>query len=239
MDKAGRADYHGMTPHAHWDEVWNETMWDITIIGAIYIAISIVFMFIYRRKAHGERGHWPTLSGQAQIGWLIIPVMLFLGDDLYLFVKGWDLHNQYREVPADAAEVKLTGSMWSWTYELENGIETYDELVVPVGKPVILRMSSDDVVHSHYMVRYRVTEDLMPGRVTYQWFMPDQIGESVVTCREYCGEGHSKMFGKVRVLSQADYDSWVGSQLGEAPKDDAKTVAATTDGGSRSVEKQI
>lgn len=216
MEKAHRADYMGLTPHAHWDEVWYETMLDITVIGVIFTVVSVAFMIIYRRKGHGERGHLPKLSPQAKIGWVVIPCMLFLGDDLYLYVKGFDLHNHMREVPPNASEVKLTGAMWSWTYENEQGVETYDELRVPVGKPVVLRMHSDDVVHSHYMNKYRVTEDLMPGRVTYQWFMPDEVGTSVVTCREYCGENHSRMYGKIIVMTQADYDAWVASELGNA-----------------------
>jgi len=222
---AWRDDYMGWTPHAHWDAVWHETMLDITVIGVVFTIVTIAFMVMYRRRGHGERGHLPVLSGQAKLGWVVIPCMLFLADDLFLFVKGWDLHNHYREVPADAKEVKVTAAMWSWTYEDGNGIETYDELVVPVGQATVLRMISDDVLHGHYMNRYRVTEDVMPGRVTYQWFMPDQVGESIVTCREYCGENHSRMAGKVKVLSQADYAAWVASELGTAAADKTEASA--------------
>lgn len=225
---AHRADYMGWTPHAHWDEVWHETMMDITVIGVVFTIVSVAFMFIYRRKGHGERGHLPVLSGQAKIGWVVIPCLLFLGDDMFLFAKGWDLHNHYREVPADAQQVKLTAAMWSWTYDYGNGVESYDELRVPVGKAVVMRMISDDVLHSHYMNRYRVTEDVMPGRVTYQWFMPDEVGSSVITCREYCGENHSRMHGKVIVMEQADYDAWVASELADATDAAPATKVAAT-----------
>ncbi|MDX8412437.1 MAG: cytochrome c oxidase subunit II [Mariprofundaceae bacterium] len=231
MPPAHRSDYNGLTPHAHWDAVWHETMLDIIVIGVVFTAITVWFMIKYRRKGHGERGHLPKLSGQARLGWAVLPCMLFLGDDLFLFVKGWDLHNQYREPPADAYEIKVTANMWSWTYEYPNGVETYGELKVPVGKAVVLRMMSEDVLHSHYMNRYRVTEDVMPGRVTYQWFMPDQLGESVVTCREYCGQGHSNMYGKAMVMPQSDWDSWMATELASISPDSGKAtdVAAATD----------
>lgn len=214
MQPARRESYNGMTPHDHWDAVWHETMLDITFIGIVFSAITIWFMLKYRRKGHGERGKWVHLSPQAKIGWAVIPVVLFLADDLFLFVKGWDLHNQYREPPANAYEIKVTASMWNWNYVYPNGVETDNELRVPVGKPVVLRMQSDDVLHSHYMNRYRVTEDVMPGRVTWQWFMPDKLGESVITCREYCGENHSAMYGKAIVMTQADFDAWMVSEGG-------------------------
>ncbi|MES0371346.1 MAG: hypothetical protein ABUK11_03615, partial [Mariprofundaceae bacterium] len=94
--------------------------------------------------------------------------------------------------------------------------------------PVVLRMTSDDVVHSHYMNQFRVTEDLMPGRITWQWIMPDTEGESIVACREYCGENHSRMYGKVKVLSQADYDAFMASEMGEADVAPAAEVAENT-----------
>lgn len=227
MHPASRESYNGLTPHAHWNEVWHETMLDITIFGVIFTVICIGVMLTSLRKPGQKSGSQPKLSSQAAIGWAVIPMVLFLADDLFLYVKGFDLHNHYREVPKNASEVKLTGAMWSWTYDYGNGVETYDELVVPVGSPVVIRMTSDDVVHSHYMNKYRVTEDLMPGRVTWQWMMPDEVGESVITCREYCGENHSRMFGKVRVLSQADYDAFMASEMGlDTSAEAADDVAA-------------
>lgn len=216
MQRTNRVEFEGMTPHAHWDALWDETMWDITIIGIIYFAIAVYFMVRYKRTGHGQVGESPKLSPQAKIGWVVIPCFLFLGDDLFLFAKNFDLHNHYRQVPVNAAEVKVTGSMWNWNYEYPTGVDADGELRVVVGKPVVLRMTSDDVVHSHYLNQFRVTEDVMPGRVTWQWFLPDKLGESVVTCREYCGTNHSKMYGKVIVMTQSDYDAWMQEQLAAA-----------------------
>ncbi|HHM04449.1 MAG TPA: hypothetical protein ENJ19_01740 [Gammaproteobacteria bacterium] len=199
----------GITPHAHYDEVLHHVFLDLAIIGVVFTLVTLYFMFVYKRKHAEEVGTQPRLSTQAMLGWLIIPSALFLADDLYLFVKAWDLHDDYRKVPANAYEIKVTGALWSWSYEYPNGAVSANELVVPVGRPVLLRMTSKDVIHSHYLNKYRVTEDVMPGRVTYEWFMPDEIGESVVTCREYCGMMHSGMYGKVKVVSKEDFDAWL------------------------------
>jgi len=228
MQTAHRNNYEGLTPHAHWDAMWSEVMWDLIVIGVVYFSIAVFFMIRYKRKEHNQVGESPKLSAQAVIGWVVLPCMLFLGDDLFLYVKAFDLHNHMREVPANAQTVKVTGSMWNWNYDYGNGVDTDMELRVPVGKPVVLRMTSDDVVHSHYMNRYRVTEDVMPGRVTWQWFMPDKLGKSVVTCREYCGANHSKMFGHIIVMTQANYDKWMTQALADARAESGQSVASLT-----------
>lgn len=199
-------------PHVQFDELMHEVFWDITILGALLAAVAAYFLFAYRRKSPDQVGKLQKLSPQAALGWMIIPVALFLADDIFLFAKGWELHKQYREVPKGAYEIKVTGAMWSWTYTYPNEVEAYGELRVPANTPILLRMSSEDVIHSHFIHQYRVTEDLMPGRVTYMWFMPDEIGEFVVTCREYCGPGHSGMYGKVIVMAKDDFDSWLSSE---------------------------
>lgn len=202
-----------MTPQAHYEHLMKELYTDLTVIGVVFSIVTLYFLFAYRRKSADHVGAQPKLSTQQVLGWLLIPSMLFLADDLYLFAKAADLHDNMRSVPKDAYEIKATGQMWSWTYEYPNGVTTTNELVVPQGKAVLLRLSSTDVVHSHFLAGYHVTEDAVPGRATYEWFLPDQVGESVVTCREYCGMLHSGMYGKVRVVTPADFENWLGAQV--------------------------
>ncbi|HED13632.1 MAG TPA: hypothetical protein ENI62_08265 [Gammaproteobacteria bacterium] len=235
---ARRASYGGLTPQAHWEELWTEVMWDITIIGGVYILVALVFFFAFKAKSKDGVGASPKLSLQAVIGWVMIPSMLFLGDDLFLYVKAYELHTQMREVPANAQEIKVTASMWNWNYDYGDGVDADNELRVPVGKPVVLRMISEDVIHSHYLDKYHVSEDVMPGRITWEWFMPDKIGKTVITCREYCGPNHSKMFGKLIVLSQKDYDAWMAEELAAVmdKNTSSQQVASITTGAPLSIK---
>jgi len=66
----------------------------------------------------------------------------------------------------------------------------------------------------------------MPGRITYEWFYPNKIGKSVITCREYCGANHSRMFGHVIVMSQADYDAWMENAKAEAKAEVGSRLAS-------------
>jgi len=214
-----------LPPHKHYDQVLHEVLLDLTIIGVVAALITIYFLIAYKRKSPDSVGKAPKLSMQATLGWLIIPSALFLADDFFLFAKAWDLNDNVRKVPANAYEIKVTGALWSWSYEYPNGVSTINELVVPIGKPILLRMTSIDVIHSHYLNRYRVTEDVVPGRISYQWFLPDEKGESVVTCREYCGMMHSSMYGKVNVVSQSDFDRWLQEQAAAATLSQPTPVA--------------
>jgi cytochrome c oxidase subunit 2 len=98
--------------------------------------------------------------------------------------------------------------MWRWDFTYPNGVQVTNELRVPAGKPVMLRMTATDVVHSFYLPDFRVKEDSMPGRVTYLWFYPRKPGEHLATCAEFCGMMHSKMIGKVIVLPPEEFTAW-------------------------------
>ncbi|MBF0309079.1 MAG: hypothetical protein HQL56_06100 [Magnetococcales bacterium] len=206
-----------LDPAEHWDKLWHTLLTDLTIIGTVFAVLAVIFILKFRTTDPNAVGSAPKLTSAQAWGWALIPAFLFMADDFFLSAKGWSLWNIQRQVPAGAMEVKVRGAMWAWSFEYENGISTTymvdskdgDGLVVPVGKPVVLRMTSDDVVHSFFLPKHRVKEDLMPGRITYLWFMPKEVGETFVTCTEYCGLRHSAMYAPVKVLSQADYDTWV------------------------------
>ncbi len=198
-----------ISPTHLWNETWNEILYDLLLIGVPFGLAAIYMMIRYRAKSPGQVGEAVNLSPAAQWGWILIPCALFLADDLLLFGKGWTLWNVQRVVPQNAVEVKVMGRQWSFEFDYGKGITDAD-LVVEVGKPVVLRMQSDDVIHSFGITEYRLKEDLIPGRITYLWFYPDKPNETQVNCVEFCGTGHSVMVSKVRALPTAEYQAWLG-----------------------------
>jgi cytochrome c oxidase subunit 2 len=202
-------------PARGWDRLWREYLVDVTIIFVVFAGLGAWFMWRYRRRSPDEEGNPPQLSRGAAIGWVVIPVFVFMADDFYLAARTWQLWNMYRDVPADRMEVKLESAMWRWDFTYPNGVQATNELRVPAGKPIMLRMTATDVVHSFYLPDFRVKEDSMPGRVTYLWFYPEKTGEYLATCAEFCGMMHSKMIGKVIVVPPAEFAAWYE---GEAKK---------------------
>lgn len=195
-------------PALGWDRLWHEVIVDISIIGVLFALLAAWFIWKYRRRPDRQQGEPPKLSVAAAVAWVVIPVFVFMADDFFLAANGWQLWNTYRDVPADRLEVKLESGMYSWDYTYPNGVQTQNELRVPAGKPIMLRMTSRDTLHSHYIPDFRVKEDSMPGRVTYLWFHPKEPGEHLVTCAEFCGVMHSYMAGKIIALPPAEFEAW-------------------------------
>lgn len=195
-------------PAAGWDHMWSEVLIDISLMGGLFAIVLTYLIWKYRRQPGVAGGGAPKLSVGAAIGWAIVPAFIFIADDLFIAANGWQLWNLQRTVPADRLEVQLESGMYSWDYTYPNGVRTQNVLRVPAGKPVLLRMTSRDTIHSHYMPDFKIKEDSMPGRITYLWFYPKAPGKHLVTCNEYCGVSHSYMSGQVEVMAPEKYQAW-------------------------------
>ncbi len=205
-------------PARGWDKLWHEVLIDISIMGILFAAVTLYFVYKYRRRSADETGASPRLTRVQAVGWALIPAFIFMADDFFLAANGWQLWNKYRQVPEDRLEIKLESGMYSWDYTYPNGMQTQNDLVVPAGKPVMLRMTSRDTIHSHFIPHFRVKEDSMPGRVTYLWFYPREPGEHRVVCGEYCGLMHSYMVGKLTVLPPEEFNAWYETESGRLAK---------------------
>jgi cytochrome c oxidase subunit 2 len=199
------------SPTDAWNHLWKEVLIDLFIIGGLFAIATVVMLVKYRAKSPDAVGDGPVFSSGQMWAWILVPAALFMADDFMLSAKGWSLWNIQREVPAGAMEVKVTASQWFFEFQYEGGV-TSDELVVPVGKPVVLRMTATDVVHSFGLNEYRLKEDVMPGRVTYMWFLPSKPQVTKVLCVEFCGTGHAEMNAPVRAVPQAEFDAWLAKK---------------------------
>jgi cytochrome c oxidase subunit 2 len=93
---------------------------------------------------------------------------------------------------------------------------TINNLYVPVNKPVILRMTSKDVIHDFQVTNFRNKQDILPGSMQTLWFEPDQTGKYEIGCAQLCGVGHTQMIGNVWVETPEDYKEWEREQIEEA-----------------------
>jgi cytochrome c oxidase subunit 2 len=86
------------------------------------------------------------------------------------------------------------------------------DLHLPLGKPVKVLLRSLDVLHDFYVPEFRAKMDMVPGQVTYFWFIPTRTGTFEALCFELCGLGHPNMRAKVVVEKESDYQSWLLQQ---------------------------
>lgn len=96
-------------------------------------------------------------------------------------------------------------------------ITTINRLNMPIGKPVVVHLSTKDVIHSFALPEMRIKQDTTPGISQPVWFTPTVIGEWDIACSQLCGLGHSRMRGVYAVLSQADFDAWMARQVALLP----------------------
>ena len=163
----------------------------------------IFFMIKYRRKGHAVVAKGPTHNTPIEIAWTILPLILVV----VIFVVGMRGYLHLREAPEGCYEVQVTAQRWSWTFDHPKyGATQVAELTVPVGKPVRLLMTSNDVLHSVWIPDFRVKMDVVPGRYTSLWFEATAVGDYNLNCAEYCGMDHSKMFAMVHVVPQEDFE---------------------------------
>ena len=99
-----------------------------------------------------------------------------------------------------------------WKFQHPEGQREINELHVPVGRPIKLLLTSEDVIHSFFVPDFRVHMDVLPGRYTSVWFQPTRPATYHLFCSQYCGTNHAGMIGTVIVMEPADYENWLHLQ---------------------------
>ncbi len=207
-------------PAEEWERLWDVVIFDITVIGVIMAVAAIYFLIKYRATSPDQVGTAKKLTTVQSIAFALIPASIFMADDFYLAAKGWTVWNAYRRVPDNAMEIKVIGYQWYFEYEYPDGTiadgTDYNPIKIPVGQPVVFRMTSEDVIHSFGLPHYRVKEDMMPGRITYVWINPAEAQDTAfIQCAEFCGEAHTQMANPIHAVPQAEFDAWLAKVAAE------------------------
>jgi cytochrome c oxidase subunit 2 len=180
----------------------------VLIAGLVFVLV-LGFGLRYRRGSAAPRGAMPRfLQSEFEIGWTSATLFLFL------FIFWWAASMQLSALtpPEHTLEIHVLAKQWMWRVQQPSGIQEINELHVPVNKPVQLTMISQDVIHSLFLPAFRIKQDVLPGRNTYLWFTAKKTGSFALLCAEFCGTDHSRMNGRIIVLSQPDYAAWISAQ---------------------------
>ena len=173
------------------------------------IMVPLVYGLIVFRKRDGDESDGQHFEGNTrlEITWTTIPLIIVIA----LGVIGADNLRQVRMVDPQAAEIKVIALQWKWRFIYPGGF-TSNDLYLPEGRQIVLKMQSQDVIHSFWVPEFRLKQDVVPGRITDYRVTPILIGNYKVRCAELCGTSHAYMEAAVRVVSPADYDKWVADQ---------------------------
>jgi cytochrome c oxidase subunit 2 len=181
----------------------------ISVFFSILI-FTLIFCFaiIYRRKSESERPKAIHGSISLELFWSGVPLVICM----IFFGWGASLYFSNSRPPDDAMEVLVVGKQWMWKLQHPEGRREINELHVPIGRPVRLVMTSEDVIHSFFVPAFRTKMDVLPGRYSTIWFEATKVGEYHLFCAEYCGTEHSRMGGKVVVMDSVDYERWISGE---------------------------
>ncbi len=94
----------------------------------------------------------------------------------------------------------------------KDDVITINQLNVPVDRPVLVHLSSKDVIHSFGLFEMRVKQDAVPGLDIPVWFIPNRVGDYEIACSQLCGLGHYRMRGFVKVQPEAEFQSWLAEE---------------------------
>ena len=179
------------------------------LISVMVVGLLILFAIRYRRGSSAARGKLPEwIQHDFEIGWTLATFFLFL------FVGFWTGATRLAQLPAPSGsmEIHVVAKQWMWKTQHANGAREINALHVPIGVPVRLAMTSEDVIHSFFVPEFRVKQDVLPGRYTTAWFNADKVGTYHLLCTQLCGTEHARMVGILTVMSRPDFSRWLADQ---------------------------
>jgi cytochrome c oxidase subunit 2 len=189
------------------DGVFMTTVWWALLVFVLVEGALLYVIFRYRGKPNdGEPSqvHGNTLL---EIIWTAIPALILA----MIAVPTVRAIFQTYEVPkGDALEVEVIGHQWWWEFKYpQYGVTTANELHVPVGRTVTLKMTTVDVLHSFWLPQLAAKRDVFPNRITTIWFRADSTGYYSGQCAEFCGLQHARMAFHVSATTPEEFDTFI------------------------------
>lgn len=201
--------------------------------------LFVIFRF---RKSANSKASYAGAKGKFSKGTEIAVVVAEMVLLLFYAIPAWARRVAQFPPENEATVVKVIGEQFAWNVQYpgpdgkfgrtkpelvsadnpigldrtdpdaKDDITTINQLNLPVDKPVLVHLSSKDVIHSFGLYEMRVKQDAIPGLSIPVWFIPNRVGQYEITCSQLCGLGHFRMRGFVTIQSDAEYRAWLADQ---------------------------
>jgi len=196
------------------DFMFTLILW-ITGIALVIVEVGVLTFVIRYRARPGRKAFYTHGSTKAEVIWSAIPavtvvILGVMSNGLWTKIKGRD------SVPPGAYPVGVHAKQFEWqvTYPGPDGqfgtaddFQVRNQLHVPVGRPVVAHLTSEDVIHSFFIPEFRLKQDVVPGMNIQAWFQATKVDSMEIGCAELCGMGHYKMRARVWVWPAERYDA--------------------------------
>ncbi|MBW0446501.1 cytochrome c oxidase subunit II [bacterium M00.F.Ca.ET.228.01.1.1] len=211
---------------SHIFSLWTLTL---TVCSLVFAAVLIALLIAMTRAPRASRDaradlgpleHPERRVSRVVGGASIVSVLLLFG----LLVADIATDRALSRLPvANAVQLEMTGHQWWWEARYTDdtpgsGFAVANELHVPVGRPVVISLKADDVIHTFWVPNLHGKKDMIPGRESTIEFRADRAGTYRGQCAEFCGLEHALMAFTVVAEPAAEYDAWLARQRAPAPQ---------------------
>ena len=200
------------------------------VTGLIFFGVQAVllyFLFKYRDRP-GVKAHYTHGNHQLEVIWTTIPAVILV----ILTIFSQQLWSEIKmTMPQNAYPIEIRAEQFAWNvsyagpdekFGTSDDIKTINQLHIPVGRPVRVRLTSigkdgkHPVLHSFFLPEFRLKQDVVPGMGIDVWFEATKTGQYEIACAEFCGLGHYRMRGFVSIHSPVGFDAWLKEQAAAA-----------------------
>ena len=194
----------------------------LIIAGAILAIVAFVLVYsIVRFRSQDGEGEPPQILGsiRLEIFWTVVPILLLASVFVYMLrVMSVTLPNTPQQ-----PDMIIIGHQWWWEIRYPpSGAVTANEIHLPTGKKMLVRLESADVIHDVWLPELGTKMDAVPGHPNDMWLQADNPGVYLGTCAEFCGAEHAWMRLRAIAEPRAEFDTWIKEQI---------QAAATPSGG--------
>lgn len=185
--------------------------WLLTAAGAaVFLVVVALLLVVIVRAARGTTGPIRGLPSEVAIivaGGIVLPAIVL---PLLWAVTLRDMRALAEPPGPPDVTIEVTGRQFGYLVRYPGREPAVaDTIRIPVGRTVLLRVSSSDVIHSFWVPRLMEKVDMIPGRTNERWVVADRAGRYLLQCAEFCGLYHARMRAWVEALPPADFDAWM------------------------------
>lgn len=190
------------------------------LFGFVLVLAAVIFLVVaglvgyaitrYRARDGAESPRQSFGSRKAEVTWTLIPLLIVFV--LFVFTVRTMAFVDAPQEPGRAADLTITGHQWWWEARYPNGAAAVQEIHIPVGRRLLARIDSADVIHDFWVPQLARKMDAVPGRANYIWLEADAPGTYSGSCSEFCGAQHAWMRFQVIAESEAQFSAWLARQ---------------------------
>jgi cytochrome c oxidase subunit 2 len=194
--------------------LWWLMLWICVAVFGVVLAFLVAAVVKARRRedlpARNPRWGEPLVV----VGGVVVPSLILIAVFVVSLRDMAALSSPERE---PAVTIEVVGHDWWWEVVYpEEAAVTANEIHIPVGEPVRLVLTTDDVIHSFWVPQLQAKTDMVPGKTNEMWVEADEPGRYRGQCAEYCGLQHANMIFYVVAEPAEDFEGWLADQAGDA-----------------------